>query len=271
MNETQKHVLQELIMAKKSEVKAVLAKEYEAIAQKALTQPSERLAQCIIQEESARIVEYIRVLRQNVKDDSYQAIMQLGLSESVASIIWADVMQTAGLPKASLCQREDIKVEASASKQNTTQQARRNPKTAGTKHRAELKRLEEKRNLNIGITTVGTVATVITCLVVPGWSGVTGVLKGAEVFVSGTGVVGAVNAQSRIGEINRIIAEEEKKFAQETGSVKPAKQSSVEGQNKQMIQEICKHQCQMNVQVLSKWLDVIETELIAKCEAELAQ
>lgn len=249
MDNNQKNMIGEVLAQKKTESEAAMISIYKGIARNVMAQPPERLALAILQEESPKVNDYIRTLRQSLKAECVKTMLACGLSEAAAGIVWANVMNAVGLPKVSLCQKQDVPANAPAHKVS---------EGPSRKQREEINRLEATRNLSIGIAAVGAVAGVVTCLVVPGWSGVAGLVKVASIVVVGAGAAGAVTSQLRIEEINRIVNQ-----VQQQG---PSKEDL-----RGVVTQVCKHQCKTNGQIIHQWLDRVQEEVIAQCEIELAR
>lgn len=260
MDEAKKKILHNLIAEKKADTETVLGKKYRMIAKKAVAQSPEYFVQYIVQEESACVTEHIRKLKQELKSDSVEAMLEIGLSESMTSIVWGEVMQVVGIPKPSLCQKRDIQVKSSVHLQNEKEE---NDQSYHRKLRKELEQLEDKRTRTIGITTTAVAFTAISNLIVPGWSGMGCVVKGVGILATGTGAMKIVETQKQIEEINRIIEEAKKATTSQNTNV------SHEEQDSDMIQQICRHQYKMNCKIIHQWLDVVEKELIMQCEKEL--
>lgn len=249
MENTQRKMIENIIVRKKEDCRTAMVAIYREIARKTMEQPVDRLAQTILLEESPAVNEYIRTLRNELKAEACKAMVDSGISESAASIAWANVMNKAGLPKASLCRREDVKVPSGTAA----------PSGPSRQEREEIRRLESTRNISMGVAAAGAAVTVITCLVVPGWSGIAFAAKAAKVtgvVVVGCGAAGAVISQQKIEEINRI-----------------ANQAVPQGPTAEDIQklvnQVCKHQCNENGRIIYEWLDAVCSELIRQCEIEL--
>ena len=70
----------------------------------------------------------------------------------------------------------------------------------------------------MGIAAAGLAAEIITCLIVPGWTGVSGIIKVTKVaglVIIGTGVATAASAHVRMEEINRLVEQYQKEDAKE--------------------------------------------------------
>lgn len=244
MDTVQKDALRAIFDEKKAQLRPDLKAEYGQIADKMLEGPPERMAQCMLQEESPRVNAYIRQLRRQLQQQTSEQMQLLGVSQSAAGIVWAEVKSKSELPKASLCERRDVMLPSAAPE---------DAEAAAAQKRA-LGKLESVRNVSASVAVVGAVATVVTCLVVPGWPGATG----AVLIVVGAGAAGAIVSQQRIAQINRI--------ARSDAQPKPARQDA-----RELAKQVCTHQCQANVKIIERWLDAECQTLIAACERELAR
>lgn len=249
MDNVQKDALRAIFDEKKAQVKSDLESEYGQIANQMIQEPPERMAQCILQEESPRVNAYIRKLRKQLQQLTGEQMQKLGVSQSAAGIVWAAVKNQSELPRASLCQREDVKVPSAAQKTSGS---------STTEQKQELGKMVNARNVSASIAAASAVAVVVTCLVVPGWPGAAGVVKAAELVVVGAGAAGAFASQQRIDEINRIVSR--------------SQQADVSRQDvRELAKQVCTHQCRTNAQIIEQWLDVERETLIAECERELAR
>lgn len=249
MDNMQKDIIYKTIERKKAETAVKLEEIYQQIARSVMAQPPERLAQAVLQEESPKVNEYIRALRQSMKAEACKAMAECGLSEAAAGIVWANVMNKAGLPKVSLCQKQDVNVAPPSPGKRVGPDA---------KQKAEINRLEGTRNLGIGVAAIGLTAGIVTCLVVPGWTGLAGVAKVASIVVVGAGVAGAAISQQHIQEINRIVNQVQKEA--------PSRPD-----RREVVSQVCKHQCTVNSEIICRWLEQVYSELIVQCEIELAR
>jgi uncharacterized membrane protein YidH (DUF202 family) len=183
-----------------------------------------------------------------VKESSCAAIHNCGLSDAVATIIWANVMRHTGMPEVSLCRTQDVNSARTASQ-----------KTGPTREqKEEINRLAAQRTIGVGIAAAGLAAEIITCLIVPGWTGVSGIIKVTKVaglVIIGTGVATAASAHVRMEEINRLVEQYQKEDAKE--------------ELYELIRQICRHQAETNIQIVCGWLDRIFEEVIRLCDLEL--
>lgn len=245
MDNVWKDALRAVFNEKKTQVRPDLEAEYGQMANRMLQEQPARMAQCILQEESPCINAYIRKLRKQLQQQTSEQMQALGVSPSAAGIVWAAVKNRSELPKASLCRREDVQIQPAA------------PSASGGVS-AEQKQAVNARNVSAGIAAAGAVAAAVTCLVVPGWTGAAGIVKAAELVVVGAGAVGAVATQQRIQQINRIAGRDPQARA--------PKQDV-----RELVKQVCTHQCRTNVQIIEQWLDTECEALIAECERELAR
>lgn len=228
-----------------------LSKIYSGIAAEVMKQPPERMAQGILKLESPKVNEFIQNLQKQMKEAVSEWVVASGLSEAVASIIWAKAMNLAQMPTVSLCKTKDV------------QPSMPEPRKAGPtrEQKDEINRLAAQRNVSIGVAATGLAVGVITCLIVPGWTGIAAVAKAtkvASVIVVGAGTAGAVISQHKIEEINRIVAQLDN-------------QAPTREEVNQVVSQVCKHQCKTNIGIINAWLDRIKTAVIDLCNKELAK
>ena len=230
---------------------AEIARIYKGIAQDVLNQPPERLAQAILKQESPKVNDFILQLQKRLKGSVCNAVVALGLSEAVAGIIWAKAMNQVEMPTVSLCKAQNVQAAMPEQK-----------KSGPTKEqKAEINRLTAQRNVSMGISATGLAVGVVTCLIVPGWTGISAVAKVtkvASVIVMGAGAAGTVMAQNKIVEINRIIDQMQQQA--------PTKESF-----KEIVNKICEHQFAVNAKIICQWLDRIKKEIIELCHKELGR
>lgn len=234
-------------LAEKREIVKAMKNIYADISRKVALQSASQIAITIISEESDQINSYIRKLPRRLKAIAADFAAWSGMSESAAEIVWANVMNTVGMPKAELCRTENINLKKQPSGESV-----RNSRVSTQKQ--ELEKL--KMNYYSGVAAAGAVAGIITCLVVPGFSGVVALIKSAELLVTGAGVAGAVTTKKKIDEINRIATDK-------------SETSGTSGESKRIISEICNKQCELNTRLILKWVDSVCEELIVRCENEL--
>ena len=232
--------------AEKQEIVKAMKNIYADISRKAASESESQMAITIISEESAQINSYIRKLPRKLKAVAVDFAAQVGMSEGLTEIVWANVMNAAGMPKAELCRTENINI-----KNGPIGDSVRNARARSNKR--ELEKL--KKNYS-GVAAAGAVASIITCLVVPGFSGVVALIKSAELLVTGAGVAGAVSTQKKIDQINRIANNE-------------SVPRGMSDETKQIISEICSKQCEFNTGLILEWVDSVCKELIVQCENEL--
>ncbi len=220
---------------------------YKDIYTKAIAQHPNNIAVTIISEESSQINGYIRKIRQQLKNSAMEAIVNFGISENYSEVIWAKVMNSLGVPKVELCRSEDIPISNnSAFEQNDASRRTSN----------QVKDLQRQQMKYGGAAAAGAVAETITLLIVPGWGGLAGIIKIAELFVVGVGVAGVVTTQKKITEINRIYTEERKK---------QVRKENVES----AVSEICQRQCDCNTYIINDWIDKVYDEFINQCKSYL--
>ncbi len=251
MNTDQEEKIKSIFVKEKAKSKDRIVAIYRDIAKSVAQLPPEQLAQEVLMLESPKLNAYIQELRKELKAEACEAIASVNLSDAVANIIWANVINKAGLPKVSLCQRQKIKVDHPASEKasgpSKTQQE-------------EINRLESVRNLSIGVVAAGATAGIVTCLIVPGWNSVSGTViavKAASILIVGAGTIGAISTQRKIEEINRIVDR--------------AEADAAKSDYTDVINQVCKHQCNVNGRNIHQWLDAVQEELIAQCERELSR
>ena len=249
MDSMQKNNICEIFEREKENAAEKMAGIYQQIARVVMAQPPERIVQTILQEESQRINDYIRSLRQDLKEKACRAMVSFGFTEAVTDIIWANTMTCVSLPKVFLCQKQDVKIPVSGNKR---------PAGPDPRQRAQLRRLGTAKKAAVGAAAAGTVAEIITCLVVPGWTGVVGAAKVAGLVVIGAGAAGAAASQYQIQEINRIVNQVQNSESSRTDT-------------RQVIKEICRYQCDANRKIICQWLDRVCEELILQCEMEQAR
>ena len=249
MDSMQKNNICEIFEREKENAAGKIAGIYQQIARVVMAQPPERIVQTILQEEYQRINDYIRSLRQDLKEKACRAMVSFGFTEAVADIIWANTMTCVSLPKVFLCQKQDVKIPVSGNKR---------PAGPDPRQRAQLRRLGTAKKAAVGAAAAGTVAEIITCLVVPGWTGVVGAAKVAGLVVIGAGAAGAAASQYQIQEINRIVNQVQNSESSRTDT-------------RQVIKEICRYQCDANRKIICQWLDRVCEELILQCEMEQAR
>lgn len=242
MNKIHANNFYEMFSSKKEEVIYQVNNIYKQIADTITTQYPECIAQTILQEESQKINDYIIILRQELKNNACTLMTSCGLSKAVAEIVWATVMRSVSLPRVSLCKKQDVKIS-----DNTHEQPNK-----FIKEEAELKRLETTKKVCIVGTTVG----IITCLIIPGWTGLAVIGKAAGFIVACAGTVGTVVSQQQIKEINRIVNRYSNETSQQTDIY-------------EVIKNICKHQSGVNSKIICDWIDKLYDELIKQCEIEL--
>lgn len=247
MDAIQKRNIREMFDKRIMDANTQIEEMYQEITRTVMAQPPERIASIILQSESQKLNNYIRDIQQAIKEDACSQMVSCGLSEATAGIIWAKIMNNVSLPKVSLCQKQDIKLSAPVQQGNVG---------ANSRQKAELKRLETSRNTCIGVAAVGAAAEIVTCLVVPGWTGFSGAVKIAGFVVTGAGAIGAAVSQQQIQEINRIINQVQKNTTS---------QSDIHN----VIEQICRHQCKTNCEIICNWIKQIFKELIVQCENEL--
>lgn len=248
MTNTQMEQFEQIIAEAKNYSHKEIANIYQDIATSVMNLPSERIAQAILKQESPKVNEFILTLQKKVKEAICAAIHNCGLSEAVATIIWANVMRHTGMPEVSLCRTQDVNSARTASQ-----------KTGPTREqKEEINRLAAQRTIGVGIAAAGLAAEIITCLIVPGWTGVSGIIKVTKVaglVIIGTGVATAASAHVRMEEINRLVEQYQKEDAKE--------------ELYELIRQICRHQAETNIQIVCGWLDRIFEEVIRLCDLEL--
>lgn len=230
---------------------AEISRIYLGIAQDVLNQPPERLAQSILKQESPKVNDFIFQFQKRLKGAVCNAVVASGLSEAVAGIVWAKAMNQVEMPTVSLCRYQNVQAAMPEQKE-----------PGPTKEqKTEINRLTAQRNMSMGITATGLAVGMVTCLIVPGWIGISAVAKAtkvASVIVMATGAAGAVMAQNKIVEINRII-DQMQQYA-------PTKESF-----KEIVNKICEHQFVVNAKIICQWLDRIKKEIIELCCKELGR
>lgn len=247
MDTIQKRNIREMFDQRIIDTNTQLQEIYQEIMRVVIVQPPERIAPMILQAESQKINDYIRHVQHLIKKDACAQMVLYGLPEATAGIVWVKIMNNVSFPKVSLCQKQDIKLSGSGQQENTRVNARQ---------KTELKRLETARNTCIGVTAAGAVAEIITCLIVPGWTGFSGAVKIAGLVVTGAGAIGTAVSQQQIQEINRIINQVQKNTTSQPNI-------------RSVIEEICKYQCKTNCEIICNWIEEIFKELIVQCENEL--
>lgn len=225
---------------------------YNRIYQEVVHQPVEALISEIIIRESKYVNEYIYSLKSELKELSFQMIVDSGISRKVADGLWAGVTLTTKNPNVELCRKETVKFP------DERQQKSSGSSAGKRKNAQEVDRLESNRNLAIGFAVAGGVAEAVSWLVVPGFSGLSIVVKVAGAVVIGAGVVNAINSQQ---EINRLTTEVRKTDQRTESSTKEIQQ---------FILQVCENQSKCNTGHVSKWIDKICEALIIECREELS-
>ena len=224
---------------------------YKRIYQEVVHQPVEALISEIIMRESKYVNEYIYSLKSELRELSFQMIVDSGISRKVADGLWAGVTLSAKNPNVELCRKETVKFPDGRQQETSGN-------SAGTrKNIQEMDRLANNRNLAIGVAVAGGVAEVVSWLVVPGLSGLSIVVKAAGVVVIGAGVVSAISSQQ---EINRLTTEVPKTNHKTESSAKEIQQ---------FILQVCESQSRCNTEHVLKWIDRICDALIIECQEEL--
>lgn len=249
MTKTQMEQFEQIIVDAKDFSRKGIAQIYDEIAKDVMNLPSDRLAQAILKQESPKVNEFILLIQKKLKEAICATIHCCGLSDAVATIIWANVMRHAGMPEVSLCRTQDVNSAKPASQ-----------KKAGPtrEQKEEINRLAAQRSIGVGIAAAGLAAEIITCLIVPGWTGVSGIIKVTKVaglMIIGTGIGTAASAHVRLEEINRLVEQYQKEEAKE--------------ELHEVIRQVCKHQAETNTQIICTWLDRIFDEVIRLCDLEM--
>ena len=110
MEQNQKQEILRAFDAEKQHMAKDMERIYKTIAKNVSAQPTSRIVQSIPAEESAQIGAYIRTFRQTLKTTCQQQTRRLGFDQNTADIIWANVMQAAGMPRPSLCESRDLHI-----------------------------------------------------------------------------------------------------------------------------------------------------------------
>ena len=228
----------------KSDAKKSIEEIYNGIYAKTITKPAESIASTIISEESEQINNYIRVIRQQMKNAAAEAVLDFGISDSYSEIVWAKVMRIVGVPDVQLCAVEDVPVSHPSESEPLS--------AAGKQARKNVSELQRRRNVFGGVAVAGAVAETVTMLIVPAFSGAVGILKIAELIVVGTGIAGVISTQMKISETNRVFTEEKR------NQVRKEKRETV-------ISEICRKQCEYNTSIILAWIDKVYSEFIRQC------
>lgn len=231
------------------EVESDLEAIYTEIKECVMIQPPERLAQAILQNESPKVNDYIKILRQQLKTEACKVMIECGLTDSIAKIVWANVMNTTGIPKVELCRRQDMIIENNESEKLLIRKE---------KYKQEKQCLKNSQKLSMGIATIGLTTGIITCLIVPSWTGIAGLVKVASVVVVGTGVAGTVITQKKINEINRIVNQ-------------LPHEENIDKDYNDVIAKVCLQQCKTNVNIIKNWIEEVQHEVIKQYEIEIAR
>ena len=247
MEQNQKQEILRAFDAEKQHMAKDMERIYKTIAKNVSTQPTSRIVQSIPAEESTQIGAYIRTFRQTLKAACQQQTRQLGFDQNTADIIWANVMQAAGMPRPSLCESRNMHIPS----------AKKVPSAGPTpQQKQQIDRLANVKKTGIGVAAVGTAAVVATCLIVPGWTGAIGAAKAAGILVVGSGILGAVVSQKQAEEIDRLTRQ-------------PTYVTLSSEEIQALILKICGHQHSANVEILGQWVDAVCAELLTQCEQEL--
>lgn len=236
----------------KAKAGADISSIYNRIYQEVMHQPAEALISEIIMRESKYVNEYIYSLKSELKELSFQLIVDSGISRKVADGLWAGVTLSAKNPNVELCRKE------TANFQDVRQQKTSGSSAETRRSAQEIARLESNRNLAIGVAVAGGVAEAVSWLVVPGFSGLSIVVKAAGAVVIGAGVVYAVSSQQ---EINRLAAEAPKTDQRTESNAKEIQQ---------FILQVCENQSRCNTEHVLEWIDRICEALIIECREELS-
>ena len=213
------------------------------------------LVQKMIDREAEYVNDYAETLVQSVKQAAIEVACKAGVSSAAAGIIWANVMDKAGVPKVALCKREKMEIAPAVPARTETHRER--DRIRDEESRQDMDQLMRKKRAGIAMAAGGTTAILVTCLVSPGLGGMRIMVKGAEVLLIGAGAFQIVQASRKLGEINRIAAQ--------PAEVEEVRRQSLE----ETVKLLCDAQCKANLAVFEAWLDTAGEELVRQIEHEL--
>lgn len=239
-----------IFQSKKTEAEFRLKEIYREVEKAALKVSADEITITLIKTESDLINDYIRELRKNLKSDAVAKAINMGVSEDVVEFVWARALRNSGLPKTEFCRRETVDADSYINNEP------KNNRRAAARAKAEREKLSKTRNVKVATAGVVTAAFIVTTLIVPSFSGVGGIIKGAEIIVAGASGIGAVLDQKKIGEIN--ISSYKSKF------------ESSYTDNSKLISDICNKQCKLNTSYILEWIDRVENSFEVACKEELS-
>lgn len=205
--------------------------EYSNIVSTVVSKGTSALTQNIAIEESSKTTEYLFKLTNDVKKLTLGILRECGVYESESEILWTKIRLAVPMPKIEYCKE--------IPKGSTTDSVRPKPQ----------ENQKKGKTITYGsIIMVGGIALeVLGWLVIPGFKAIAAITKTMGLVLIGTG--GYVMYKEKHAEKVRI---------QPTPEV--VKQKTTE-----TVSEICKKQYNLNVEILSAWIDKIYTELCNIC------
>lgn len=215
---------------------------YEEIGSELCCNDSKNIVANLIQMETERVNIYIGDIVSKTRAVVIEVLKKQGYPEYLTAGAWSKILRKVGMPEIQLCSIQQFR-EATASGFSDLQHV----EGKSSKCVEQLKPLEFKRNISVGVAAVGGTA-VVAALIIPGWEAlpVAMLCTGGIVLVGGS--VSAILTQSQI-DTKRNKLEKEKShtqsFANQVLDVSFAK-------------KLARLQAKRNIEVISQWIDAIE-------------
>lgn len=213
-------------------IKEDIKKTYISIADEISKKPISTITRNMAIIESKVMNNYCLSLLDEVAELSKKIMLNNGISEDAAEIVWSKTRLAVGVPKIELC--KDIPIDVDTKVSRPAKVESKNEPKYGAK-----------------ITVAGVVMEVIGWLLIPGLKTIAAITKTLGIVLIAAGVY--VMYKESKEQKPRIELNEEAK----------------ENKTREVVDAITKEQVKLNTEIVLEWLDSIADTLCDECEKEL--